>query len=100
MTTYWETICFIHFFFLFTVYPTTLPIALTSNDETIREELTKRMWKEIIISQYEVLHRYVPGTIHENYRGMRVQVVQALTLRPRGDVRPVCPSASFKNPKN
>jgi len=52
---------------LFIVYLTTLPIALASNDETISAELTKRMRKEIIISQFDVLYRYVPGTIHENH---------------------------------
>ena len=57
---------------LFIVYLTTLPIALASNDETISAELTKRMRKEIIISQFDVLYRYVPGTIHENHWGMQV----------------------------
>jgi len=57
---------------LFFVYLTTLPIALASNDKTNGEELTKRMWKEIIIYQFEVLYRYVPGLLHENHKSMQV----------------------------
>jgi hypothetical protein len=55
-----------------TVYAAMLPIALASNYETISEELTKRIWKEIIISQFETLYRSVPGTLHDNHTSMQV----------------------------
>jgi hypothetical protein len=58
--------------FNFADYLRTIPIALASNYETISEELTKGMWKEIIISQFEALYRSVPGKLHDNHIGTQV----------------------------